>query len=421
MALNRRELLGGASAALVATGMRSALGAALMSGNAAAGDAAAKQGGGAGGRLRVGVIGPGSRGKELIRQLLHVPDVEIVAVCDVYEPRFGEVNQMVGRPVPGTKDYRELLDRKDVDVVYVATPEALHAEHVLAALRSGRPVYGEKAMGFTPRECQEILNEATKAGRMYQVGHQYRYAPWVQEAVKRVRAGAIGDPTHVYAYWHRNNDWRRPVPDPSLEHLINWRLYRETSGGLVTELGSHHIDIANWVFGAQPSRVVGTTSIVEYHDGRTVGDNVQAVFNYSKGRRLFFSSLTDNGKAGNELWIYGTGGSVQITIEDATFYYEPKKKAAAEGATKAVVQHGITTGASYSTKSEMPYRGPGERLPVKATEDPTLSACRAFIECVRTGQQPVANAHVGFASAVASAMANRAVNREEPEAIPQPA
>jgi predicted dehydrogenase len=416
--LNRRELLGGTSAVLMATGVRSAFGSGFESGLL---DAAGKQAGGAGaGRLRVGVIGPGSRGKELTRQLLHVPGVEIAAVCDVYEPRFAEVNQLVGHPVPGTKDYRELIDRKDLDVIYVATPIAFHAEHVLAGLRSGRPVYGEKAMAFTPEQCQEILHEASQPGRMYQVGHQYRYAPWVQDALKRVWAGAIGEPTHVYAYWHRNSDWRRPVPDPSLEHLINWRLYRESSGGLVTELGSHHIDIANWVFGAQPTRVLGTTSIVQYHDGRTVGDNVQAVFNYPNGRRLFFSALTDNAKVGNELWIYGTEGSVQITIEDATMFYEPRKAKPLPGSYE-VVEHGITTGASYSTKGEMPYRGPGERLPIKATEDPTLTACRAFIECVRTGQQPTANVRVGFASGVAAAMANRAVNAEEPQTVPQPA
>lgn len=410
--MNRRELLSGASAALVAAGLvgpvRTAFAAALPE------DAKAENT-----PVRVGVIGPGSRGKELIRQLLHVPGVEIAAVCDIYEPRFAQVNALVGRTVPSTKDYRELLQRTDLDAIYVATPVALHAEHVLAALRSGRPVYGEKALAFTPEQCQEVLHEATQPGRIYQVGHEYRYASWVREAIRQVQAGAVGEPTHVYAYWHRNNNWRRPVPNPSLEHLINWRLYRETSGGLVTELGSHQIDIANWVFGSQPTRVVGTTSIVKYHDGRTVGDNVQAVFNYSGGRRLFFSSLTDNAEVGNQLWIYGTEGSIQITIEDATMYYEPKAKHHT-AANAEIVQNGITTGASYSTKGEMPYRGAGKRLPVADNEDPTLSACRSFIQCVRTREQAIANAHVGFASAIASSVANKATILEEPQDIPQP-
>jgi predicted dehydrogenase len=405
--VNRREMLGGASAAWLAMGLEGVRGLAEPANTD---------------ELRVGMIGPGSRGQELLRQLLHVPGVRIAAVCDIYEPRYAQVNRLVGAEVPNTNDYRELLERKDLDVIYVATPVSLHAEHVLAALKTGRPVYGEKAMGFTPDECREIYAAASKPEALFQIGHQYRYAPWVQAAVDAVKKGKIGEPTHVYAYWHRNNDWRRPVPSPdpggNLERLINWRLYRETSGGLVTELGSHHIDVANWVFDAIAERATGMTSIVSYHDGRTVGDNVQAVFSYPGGRRLMFSSLTNNAKMGNELWIYGTEGSVAITIEDATFYYEPKKHPKAAVAGAEVVAHGITTGASYSTQGEMPYRGPGEKLAVTATEDPTLTACRAFIECVRAKRQPLANARVGYGSAIAATIANRAVYEEQGIAVP---
>jgi predicted dehydrogenase len=405
--VNRREMLGGASAAWLAMGLDGVQGLA----EPAKAD-----------EIRVGAIGPGSRGQELIRHLLHVPGVRIAAICDIYEPRYTQVNRLVGAEVPHTKDYRELLDRKDLDVIYVSTPVSLHAEHVLAALKTGRPVYGEKAMGFTPDECRDIYAAASKPGALFQIGHQYRYAPWVRAAIDAVKKGKIGEPTHVYAYWHRNNDWRRPVPSPDpggrLEHLINWRLYRETSGGLVTELGSHHIDIANWVFDAIPQRATGMTSIVRYHDGRTVGDNVQAVFSYPGGRRLMFSSVTNNAEMGNELWIYGTDGSVAITIEDATFYYEPKTHPKPAVTGKEVVTHGITTGASYSTKGEMPYRGPGEKLAVTATEDPTLTACRSFIECVRAKRQPLANARVGYGSAIATTIANRAVYEEQGIAVP---
>jgi predicted dehydrogenase len=402
--VNRRELLGGASAAWLAAGL---------------GRAEARRSGDA---IRIGVIGPGSRGQELMRQLLHLPGVEVAAVCDIYEPRFAEVDRLAGAAVPHTRDYRELVARPELDAIFVATPLACHAEHVLAALRSGRPVYGEKAMGFTPEQCREIYGAAMAPGALFQVGHQYRYAPWVRAAVAAVQQGRIGEPTHVYAYWNRNNDWRRPVPAPDpggrLERLINWRLYRETSGGLVTELGSHHIDIANWVFDAIPERVTGMTSIVRYHDGRTTGDNVQAVFSYPGGRRLMFSSLTDNAMMGNELWIYGTEGSAAITIEGATFYYEPKTHPRPAATAQEVVTNGITTGASYSTRGEMPYRGPGEQVAVTVTEDPTLTACRAFLECVRRRQQPVADARVGYGSAIAAALANRAVYEEEGLRIP---
>lgn len=379
--------------------------------------------------VRLGVIGAGSRGQEDLRQFLRVPGVTVQAICDIYPPRYHQVNTLVGKDVPATKSHQELLERTDLDAILIASPVACHAEHVIAAARSGRPIYGEKALGFTVEDNQKILAEVQRNKVLFQIGHEYRYASWAREAMRRVHAGDIGKPTHVYAYWHRNGDWRRAVPSPDpdgkLEHLINWRLYRESSGGLGTELGSHHIDMANWVFGEQPEAVLGTSSICRYHDGRTVGDNEQSVFFYSEGRRLVFSSLTDNAKTGCELWIYGTEGSVQITIEDATFYFEKNKLSNAlsadKSASKTVVERGIVTGASYSTKGEMPYRGPGEKVQTSSNEDPTLAAARSFIEAVRGEHAIDADVHVGFRSAIACAVAHDAVYAENRAGIPKAA
>ncbi len=371
-------------------------------------------------RIQLGVIGPGSRGKEDLRQLLHNPGVELVAACDVYEPRFAQVDAVAGHKVFHTKDYRELVARPDVDAFLIASPLACHRDHLLAALATGKPIYAEKAIGFTIDDNHAIYAAARQSKSLLQAGHQYRYASWILDAVTRIRKGEIGEPTHLYGYWHRNNDWRRSVPSPDpggkLEHLINWRLYRETSGGLVTELGVHQIDIANWVLQATPTHALGTTSIVRYHDGRTTGDNVQCIFLYPGGRRLVFSSLTDNAKQGNELWIYGTEGSVQITIEDATFFYE-KPKAPPKPANATVIDHGVETGASYSTGNEMPYRGPGAKV-AAPYEDATLAACRAFIQCVRSGTQPAVGVDIAYQAAMACSVAHDAVFTEEKTAIP---
>lgn len=373
--------------------------------------------------VRLGVIGAGSRGQEVMRQFLHMPGVSVRAVCDVYPPRRQEVNRLVGAEVPFVPRYEDLLSRTDLDALLIASPLAFHTEHLIAASKTGLPIYGEKAMAFQPAECQQVVDQLVQSKILYQVGHQYRYASWAQESFRRIKAGHIGRPTHIYAYWHRNGDWRRPVPahdpDGRLEHLINWRLYRESSGGLVTELGSHHIDMANWIFGEIPSSVVGTSSICRYHDGRTVGDNTIATFNYTPGRKLFFSSITDNAKNGNELWVYGDEGSVQITMEDATFYYEKNSQSPAVAPSgKTVVQNGIVTGASYSTRGEMPYRGEGERILTKDYEDPTLTAVRSFVEAVH-GEHPVeADVYVGYGSAIACAMAKDAVLTEGKASIP---
>ena len=367
--------------------------------------------------VRLGIIGPGSRGKELIRNALRVPGVTIAAAADVYAPRFQQLNQLCGYNVPAHSDYRSLLDRKDLDAIIVSTPLSLHAEHVLAALHSGRHVYGEKTMAFTVDETNAIVKAVNSGKQIFQIGHQYRYAPWIRAGIQRVKQGEIGDVTHVYAYWHRNNDWRRPVPDPSLERLINWRLYREYSHGLLSELASHHIDIANWVFDEAPHAAYATGSIAVYHDGREVNDNVQAILNYSKGRRFVFSSITDNAKMGDQLWLYGTKGSLNLTLEDADFYYEPKRAVHVPSKT-GVEGRGITTGASYRPGGEMPYRGPGKPVGVPVKEDPTQTAIRSFIQCVRTGQQPISNVLNGARVAMAVITAHQALSDRRELDIP---
>jgi predicted dehydrogenase len=368
-------------------------------------------------RLRIGVIGPGSRGQELTRQFLRVPGVEVAAVCDIYPPRFAQVQRIIGHAVPTHNDYRELIDRKDIDAFVIATPPRLHGLHVMAALLGGRPVYGEKVQGFSVEDSRGIVTAAADSKQFFQIGHEYRYAPWFKEGIRRVHAGEIGAVTHVYGYWHRNNSWRRPVPNPSdkaLERLINWRLYKESSMGLLCELGSHMVDTANWVFGAVPESVMCSGSIVKYHDGREVDDNIQAIYAYPGGRRFIFSSLEDNAILANQLWIYGDKGSLQLTIEDGTFFYEPKAIAPvvlSDSATQKAMQKTMTTGASYATAGEMPYRGNGEKIRNDNPEDATLTAVRDFVICVRDNRRPFADEHVGYEAAVAISLGFQA--REE--------
>jgi len=161
------------------------------------------------------------------------------------------------------------------------------------------------------------------------------------------------------------------------------------------------------VFGANPEAAMASGSICRYHDGRETDDNVQMVLSYSGGRRFIFSSVTDNAKMGDQLWLYGSKGSLNLTLEDASFFYEPKK------ITRAVpVGNGkdaLVTSASYAPSSEMPYRGAGKPVDVMTAEDPTTAATRAFVYCVRTGTKPISDARVGLGSAMAVIRANEAL------------
>ena len=112
-------------------------------------------------RINVGIVGPGSRGQEMMRYLLRVPGVRIGGLADVYDARFAQSREITGEETPAYADYRRLLDAPDLDVVLVATPLSFHADHMVAALQSGRHVYGEKSLGFTVDHCNRILYYAT--------------------------------------------------------------------------------------------------------------------------------------------------------------------------------------------------------------------------------------------------------------------
>jgi predicted dehydrogenase len=363
-------------------------------------------------QVNLAIIGPGSRGQQLMRTFLRVPGVRFAGLCDIYEPRWEQARKIAGERTPAFRDYRELVSTKGIDAIIVSTPLSLHAEHISAALDSGHHVYGEKSMALTVKQCNTLLDAVRNSGRHYQIGLQYHYAPWYRQAASMIAAGKIGKITQIYAYWHRNNSWRRPVPgnDPKLERLINWRLYREFSGGLIAELGSHHINFANEVFGGIPESVVGSGGIDFWKDGRETADNVQLAYRYPTGQTLFFSAITTNRLDGCQVRVCGTGGSIVLTEADGTYYYEPgiTGSAVPEGLT---VEHGIVTGASY--QAELPYRGPGKALEIpKGTEgNPDFLACSSFIDCIRHNRRPKAHEQLAWNCGVTVALGNDAIDQ----------
>jgi predicted dehydrogenase len=364
-------------------------------------------------RVNLGIIGVGSRGQQLMRTFLRVPGVRFAGLCDVYEPRFTAGRQITKESTPTYRDHRELLAVRDLDAVIVSTPLSMHAEHEIAVLDSGRHLYGEKSLGLTVEDCDRIVEAVRRSGKHFQVGLQYHYAPWYQEVLRRIRAGKIGRVTQIYTYWHRNNSWRRPVPDPSnkqLERLINWRLYKEYSGGLLAELGSHHLNFANEVFGDFPESVTGSGGVDFWKDGRETQDNVQVTFRYPSGRTLFFSAITTNRLEGDQIRVYGTNGSAVLTETDATMYYEPKRPESAVSE-ETIVQRGIVTGATY--KAELPYRGAGEPIPVPEDKQgsPDYLACSSFIESIRNNRRPEVDEEKAWREGVAVVLGNQAIDQ----------
>ena len=284
--------------------------------------------------VNYGIIGTGTEGCTLLRALTRIPGAQCVATCDIYPPNQKKGIETAGSNPQLYEDYHRLLDRNDIDAVLIATPLYLHASMLLDTLSAGKHVFVEKSMFF--KEEEEIYIRKAAAAhpkQVVQVGLQRRSDALYQCAIDMIRAGAVGKVMFVRAQWHRNSDWRRPVPDPKYEPLINWRMYREYSGGLMAELASHQIDVANWAIGAEPISVVGTGGIDYWKDGRETCDNAQTIFEYPGGQKLVWSSILCNAHYDFNEQIMGDRGTIEITLGKGLFYTEHLAKVS-QAATK---------------------------------------------------------------------------------------
>ena len=238
-----------------------------------------------GGQARIAIIGTGSRGQYHIHNLLQIPHARIVALCDDYAPNLDAASALV----PSARrysDYRRVLEAGDIDGVVIATPLNWHAPMVLDALSAGKHVFCEKAMARTMDECKAIYEAYRHSDKVLYFCMQRMYDEKYIRGMQLIRDGLIGDIVGMRCHWFRNADWRRPVPSPELERRINWRLYRESSGGLMTELASHQLEVCNWAVGRMPLSVAGMGDIVYWKDGASMSST-----GIPMGSRLITSHL----------------------------------------------------------------------------------------------------------------------------------
>ena len=381
--------------------------------------------------VNFGFIGTGTQGCDLLRQLATIPAGRCVATCDIYPPNLKKGVEIIGSNPQTYEDYHRLLERQDIDAVMIATPLYLHSGMVIDALSAGKHVYVEKSMFFKEEEAGHIHQAAAAHSKqVLQTGLQRRSSVLYRVAMEMVRKGALGKVMFVRAQWHRNSDWRRPIPDPKYERLINWRMYREYSGGLMAELASHQIDVANWAFGAEPVSVMGTGGIDYWKDGREVNDNVEVIFEYPEGRKLVFTSILYNAHFDFNEQIMGDGGTLIITIGEGMYYREEAAKAtsglakedwwAGATVTKAAEQKGIpifpekTNGEQGFLDRELRY---AKRwlaslgiYEYEEPHDPLWSEMTNFFTSIREGKPAVVPLEMGAADALAVIYGNRAVD-----------
>lgn len=271
---------------------------------------------------RVAMIGTGSRGQYHIHNMLRMTNVQIVALCDDYAPNLKAAAALCPKAKTYT-DYRLLLEDKDVDGVIISTPLDSHAMITIDSLAAGKHAFCEKSMALTMEQCKQVYDAYQTTNRVLYFGMQRLYDEKYIKALQMVHSGLIGDIVGVRCHWFRNNDWRRQVPDPSLERKINWRLYKATSGGLTTELATHQLEVSNWAMKRVPESVMGMGDIIHWKDGREVYDSISLIYHYANGVKTTYESNIANKFNGLTEQILGHKGTMELA-RGQYFFEEPK-------------------------------------------------------------------------------------------------
>ncbi len=299
--------------------------------------ASARAAAGSNDRVRLGFVGVGNRGDQLLDAFLAHADAAVAALCDVYEPYLPAAQKKAGGKAKEYHDYRKLLEARDLDAVVIATPDHWHALQFVDACRAGKDVYVEKPASLTISEGRRMAQVAAETGRVTQVGLHRRSAPFVREAVEKIRGGAIGRVTAAKAFHLRNESpmgigrpadgeppagldweaWLGPAPKRPYNRnraLYKFRWFWDYSGGQLTNFGTHYLDVIQWALGQDaPRGVYCTGGKFAVEDNRDIPDTLEAVWEYD-GALATFSQINANASPGNlrgwELEFRGTKGTL---------------------------------------------------------------------------------------------------------------
>ena len=290
---------------------------------------------GANERINVGIIGAGGQGRGDWGRFIKQPDVNPVAVCDVYKPHLERGLAMATGQAQGYRDFRKLLERKDIDAVIVAAPDHWHAIPTIMACQAGKDVYVEKPLALTIKEGRAMVNAARKYQRVVQTGSQQRSGEHYARAVELIRSGKLGKIAHITAGHIRNSmpgfgRYKDEPPPPELDWdmwlgpapyrpynklrcIYNFRWFWDYSGGQMTNWGAHNLDIARWAMNVRsPISVAAFGGRFALDDGGETPD-VQEVIYQFPGFVLIWSVREVNGMSSGGFDFHGTKGNLSLS------------------------------------------------------------------------------------------------------------
>jgi predicted dehydrogenase len=362
---------------------------------------------GANDRIRVGLVGTGGRCMYLAELLKSLPGNEIVAACDVYEPHRLEAVDKMGPQTKPAADYREVLDRKDIDAVVIGAPDHWHVTMTLDAVAAGKDVYCEKPVTHTIEEGDKLIAGVEKSKRVVATGTQQRSWDHYLLAKQLIQGNRIGQITLAEMYWYQNYltpprepereidtarlDWKKylgAAPDQPFTDIKyrRWRFFWDFGGGIFTDLMTHWIDVVQW-FMKSPSpssaEAAGTTHAL--HDLQCP-DTVNASMIFPQNftatyQGTMVSSLEDGG-----IVFRGTNGVMKLTRSGFWVYGEANE---------------------HRNDRELPEPD----MVVKSTDDGTRTNLSNWLDCIRSRALPNAHVRAGVEAARTSHLANLAMRQ----------
>lgn len=296
---------------------------------------------GAGERVRLGFIGLGNRGDQVLDAFLKQKDCEVAAICDLYQPYLDFAGAKIGTKPEQFKDYRKLLERKDLDAVVIATPDHWHALQMIHACEAKKDVYVEKPLSLCVAEGRKMVEAAHKHDRVVQVGIQRLSSVLGKEVAELIRGGAIGKVTVARAF-HIQNEWPKGIgrphdeqppkeldwnawlgPAPVKRYNKNRSFYRfrwfyDYSGGQLTNFGVHYLASIQWALGVDaPKAVTAIGGKFADYDNREVPDTLEVLWHYPGDTLVTFSQFNATAAPGGarscEIEFRGTKGTLYLS------------------------------------------------------------------------------------------------------------
>ncbi|MCS6849949.1 MAG: Gfo/Idh/MocA family oxidoreductase [Gemmataceae bacterium] len=383
---------------------------------------------GANERIRLGFIGLGNRGDQVLDAFLEHKDCEVVAICDIYPPYLEFAARKIGGSPERYADYRHMLDRKDIDAVVINTPDHWHALQTIHACQANKDVYVEKPLSLCVVEGRKMVEAARKYQRVTQVGLQRRSAEFCRQAAEFIRKGGIGHVTVARAF-HIQNEWPKGIgnppneepppgfdwdawlgPAPKVPYNKNRTFYRfrwfyDYSGGQLTNFGVHYLDVIHWALGQEaPLAVTALGGKFAIPDNREVPDTLEVIWTYPGNTLVTFSQFNATAPPAGlnraEIEFRGTKGTLYLLSNG--FEVVPDSLTPNEFPARTPLDRSLEKGYRVGAKPMI------EPVKVKGAAPTSLHA-RNFLDCIKTRQPCHCDIEVGHRSTTAAIIGNIAL------------